>query len=282
MRNDPQQLVVDGEQIAALLAEDVGSGDVTALIVPPTLSATAVLITREPVVLCGGPWFDAVFRRLDPSVVLAWSAADGDEVAAGQTLCRVSGNARALLTAERTALNLLQTLTATATAARCYARAVAGTQVKVLDTRKTLPGLRAAQKYAVRCGGCHNHRFGLFDAILIKENHILASGSIAAAVASARRVAPGLPVEVEVETLEELDQALAAGVERILLDNFGADAIRIAVRSVAGRAALEVSGNVTLDTIGEIARTGVDYISVGDLTKNIRAADLSFRIDLDL
>jgi nicotinate-nucleotide pyrophosphorylase (carboxylating) len=219
---------------------------------------------------------------LDPEVSLAWQAEDGDEVGADRVLCRLSGNARALLTGERTALNLLQTLSGTATLARSYARAVAGTGVKVLDTRKTVPGLRLAQKYAVRCGGCRNHRLGLFDAILIKENHILACGSIAQAVLKARQVAPGLSVEIEVETLAELDQALAAGAERILLDNFEIGRIREAVQRTAGRAALEVSGNLSLDTIRPLAETGVDYLSVGALTKNVRAVDLSLRIDLDL
>jgi len=275
-------VVVDPRQIEAFLDEDVGSGDLTALIVPPALLASATLITREPMVLCGRPWFEAVFHRLDPGISLAWQAEDGDEVPAGQVLCRMAGNGRALLTGERTALNLLQTLSGTATLARSYARAVAGTGAKVLDTRKTLPGLRAAQKYAVRCGGCHNHRLGLFDAILIKENHILAAGSIRQGIDSARRVAPGLPVEIEVESLDELDQALEERAERILLDNFKLAEIRAAVQRTAGRAALEVSGNVSLETIRALAETGVDYISVGDLTKNIRAVDLSLRIDLEL
>lgn len=282
MSDEPQTVVVDPELIASLLAEDVGSGDVTALIVPPGLSAYATLTTREPMVLCGRPWFDAVFQHLDPSVSLQWLMDDGDDTAAGQILCRLSGNARALLTGERTALNLLQTASGTATLARRYARAVAGTGVQVLDTRKTIPGLRQFQKYAVRCGGCHNHRLGLFDAILIKENHILASGSIAQAVLASRRVAPGLPVEIEVETLAELDEALEAGAARILLDNFDIDRIRAAVQRTAGRAALEVSGNVSLASIRDLAETGVDYISVGDLTKNVRAVDLSLRIDLEL
>ncbi|MGY6215282.1 carboxylating nicotinate-nucleotide diphosphorylase [Methylolobus aquaticus] len=277
-----EPLAVDPGQIASLLAEDVGTGDVTALIVPATATASATLTTREAMVLCGRPWFDAVFRHLDPEVSLVWQAEDGDELAADRVLCRLSGSARALLTGERTALNLLQTLSGTATLARSYARAVAGTGVKVLDTRKTVPGLRLAQKYAVRCGGCHNHRLGLFDAILIKENHILACGSIALAVRAAREVAPDLTVEIEVETLDELDQALAVGVERILLDNFEIDRIRQAVQRTAGRAALEVSGNLSLETIRPLAETGVDYLSVGALTKNVRAVDLSLRIDLDL
>ncbi|RYU56967.1 carboxylating nicotinate-nucleotide diphosphorylase [Methylolobus aquaticus] len=277
-----EPLAVDPGQIASLLAEDVGKGDVTALIVPATATASATLTTREAMVLCGRPWFDAVFRHLDPEVSLVWQAEDGDEVAADRVLCRLFGNARALLTGERTALNLLQTLSGTATLARSYAHAVAGTGVKVLDTRKTVPGLRLAQKYAVRCGGCHNHRLGLFDAILIKENHILACGSIAQAVRAARQVAPDLSVEIEVETLDELDQALSAGVERILLDNFEIDRIRQAVQRTAGRATLEVSGNLSLETIRPLAETGVDYLSVGALTKNVRAVDLSLRIDLDL
>jgi nicotinate-nucleotide pyrophosphorylase (carboxylating) len=277
-----ESVFVDTEQIGALLMEDVGSGDVTAQIVPEALSATATLTTREAMVLCGRPWFDAVFRRLDPAVQCDWQATDGEEVDAGRLLCRLSGKARALLTAERTALNLLQTLSGTATHARAYARAVAGTPVKVLDTRKTIPGLRVAQKYAVRCGGCHNHRQGLHDAILIKENHILATGSIFLAIQAARSIAPHLPLEIEVESLDEFDQAIAAGAERILLDNFDLASIREAVTRAAGRVALEVSGNVSLATIRTLAECGVDFISVGDLTKNVRAVDLSLRIDLDL
>lgn len=265
-------------EIDRFLEEDVGQGDLTASIVPENADATATVITREPTVLCGQPWFAAVFSRLDASVQIEWRVAEGIQVEAATVLCTMRGPARALLTGERTALNLLQTLSGTATLASRYAKAVEGTRAKVLDTRKTLPGLRKAQKYAVRCGGCHNHRMGLYDGILIKENHILACGSIEKAVQAARALGANVPIEVEVENLDELKQALAAGAERILLDNFSLTMMREAVTVTAGRAKLEVSGNVTLDTIRPIAETGVDYISVGALTKNVRAIDLSMRI----
>lgn len=269
---------IDLSEIDRFLEEDVGSGDLTASIVPENARATARVITREPVVLCGQAWFAAVFARLDASVQIEWRVAEGMRVEADTELCTMRGAARALLTGERTALNLLQTLSGTATLARRYAKAVEGTQAKVLDTRKTLPGLRKAQKYAVRCGGCHNHRMGLYDGILIKENHILACGSIEKAVYAAKALGANVPIEVEVEDLDELQQALEAGAERILLDNFTLAMMREAVTAAAGRAKLEVSGNVTLDTIRPIAETGVDYISVGALTKNVRAIDLSMRI----
>jgi len=273
-------VIVTTAEIDRYLAEDVGQGDLTARIVPSETWANARVVTREHMVVCGRPWFDAVFVRLDPSARADWHVAEGGEAEAGTELCRLWGPARALLTGERTALNLLQTLSGTATLAREYARAVAGTGLKVLDTRKTLPGLRAAQKYAVRCGGCQNHRMGLDDGILIKENHILAAGSIALAVETARALNAGVMIEVEVETLDELDQALAAGAERVLLDEFSLDMMREAVARNAGRAMLEVSGNVDLRTIRAIAETGVDYASVGALTKNVRAIDLSMRITL--
>jgi nicotinate-nucleotide pyrophosphorylase (carboxylating) len=273
---------VDLEVIAHALAEDLGTGDLTAGIIPNELSATAVLSTREPMVVCGTAWFDAVFSLLDSAIEIVWHCADGDGVPQGGELCRVHGNAKAVLSGERTALNLLQTLSGTATRSREYARAVAGTGATVLDTRKTVPCLRLAQKYAVRCGGCRNHRHGLYDGILIKENHILAAGSIAAAVGSARALGAGVLIEVEVESLEELQQALQCRVERILLDNFTIDQIKVAVATAKGKAQLEVSGNVSLATIREVAETGVDFISVGDLTKNLRAIDLSLRIDLEL
>jgi nicotinate-nucleotide pyrophosphorylase (carboxylating) len=234
-------------------------------------------MTREAAVLSGRAWVDAVYRLLDPRVDVDWQVADGERVSPGRLLCRISGDMRALLTAERTALNWLQTLSGTATRARRYADAVAGLPVRILDTRKTLPGLRRAQKYAVLCGGCHNHRMGLFDAILIKENHILAAGSIDAAIAAARRLASGAPVEVEVESIDELEQALAAGVERVLLDNFELPALERAVALAGGRARLEASGGITLDRLRAIAETGVDDISVGDLTKDLEAVDLSMR-----
>lgn len=266
-------------EIAAFLAEDVGSGDLTASIIPESTRAEAHVETREAMVLCGSAWFDAVFRQLDGDVGIEWFFRDGDPVPAGSRLCRLRGEARPLLTGERTALNLLQTLSATATVSRRYADAVAGTGCRILDTRKTLPGLRRAQKYAVACGGCHNHRIGLFDAILIKENHIMAAGSITAAVSAARRIAKVM-VEVEVESLTEFEEALAAQPDRIMLDNFSLADLEVAVALNAGRVALEASGNVSLDTIRRIAETGIDYISIGALTKNIRAIDLSMRIDM--
>lgn len=265
-------------EIDRILAEDLGSGDLTSLIIPAEARATATVVTREPMVLCGRAWFEAVFQRLNSSVSIDWQMEEGSSVQPDSLLCSLNGPARALLTGERTALNLLQTLSGTATTARAYAEAVAGTGVRILDTRKTIPGLRNAQKYAVRCGGCHNHRIGLFDGILIKENHILASGSIGQAVAAAKALSAGVMVEVEVEDLDELRQALAAGAERVLLDNFTLAMMRDAVALTGGQAELEVSGNVTLATLRDIAETGVDYISVGALTKHLRAIDLSMRI----
>lgn len=273
--------IPDPAEIDRFLAEDLGGGDLTALIVPATTRAVAAVVTREATTLCGRAWFDAVFARLDAAVEIAWRVEEGADVAAGTELCSLRGPARTLLTGERTALNLLQTLSATATTARTYARVVEGTGVKVLDTRKTIPGLRLAQKYAVRCGGCHNHRVGLFDGILIKENHILAAGSITLAVRAAQALNAGVFIEVEVESLDELREALAAGATRILLDNFTPEMLREAVALTKGRAELEVSGNVTLATLRDIAETGVDYISVGALTKNVRAIDLSMRIVFD-
>jgi nicotinate-nucleotide pyrophosphorylase (carboxylating) len=260
------------------LAEDVGSGDLTAGLLPEGQHAQGQVVTRNAGVLCGRTWFDTVFRLLDPGIRVDWAAADGERIAAGQRLCTLSGRIRGLLTGERTALNYLQTLSGTASRARRYADAVAGLPVRVLDTRKTIPGLRLQQKYAVACGGCHNHRMGLYDAILIKENHILAAGSIPAALAAAGRVAPGVPVEIEVESIGELAEALAAGAQRILLDNFPLDRLREAVAATAGRARLEASGGIGLDDIRAVAETGVDDISVGGITKNVRALDLSMRI----
>jgi len=265
--------------VARALAEDMGSGDLTAPLIPAELQAQAAVISREEAVVCGSEWFNAVFQALDRGIRIEWQVHDGDGVKSGQTLCNLSGAARSLLSGERTALNFLQTLSGTATRARRYVAAVEGTGVKVLDTRKTLPGLRAAQKYAVRCGGGHNHRHGLYDAVLIKENHILAAGSITQAVAAARRVAVGKTVEVEVESLAELQEALAAKADIILLDNFSIAGLAQAVTINQGRAQLEASGGITLDNIRRIAETGVDRISVGAITKDVQAIDLSMRFE---
>lgn len=259
------------------LAEDIGSGDVTAALIPADARATARVICREAAVLCGCAWFDAVFAELDERIRVTWNLCDGDRVQPDQVLCTLNGPARALLTGERAALNLLQTLSGTATRAAQYAAAVAGLPVRILDTRKTLPGLRLEQKYAVRTGGCHNHRIGLYDGILVKENHIAAAGSITAAVAAAHALGTQLPVEVEVENLDELREGLAAGADILLLDNFTPELLREAVAINAGRAKLEASGGVTLENIRSIAETGVDYISTGALTKDVKAVDLSMR-----
>ena len=259
------------------LAEDVGSGDVTAALIPEDALATAAVVSRESAVLCGCAWFDAVFAELDERIQVHWDFRDGDRIEPNQRLCRLNGPARALLTGERAALNLLQTLSGTATLAAQYAAAVAGLPVRILDTRKTLPGLRTEQKYAVRTGGCHNHRLGLYDGILIKENHIAAAGSIRAAVAAARALNTRLPVEVEVESLDELREGLNAGADILLLDNFSLDLLREAVALNAGRAKLEASGGVTLENVRTIAETGIDYVSTGALTKNLCAIDLSMR-----
>jgi len=265
--------------IIPFLNEDLGSGDITAAIISADQNATAELLTREPMILCGREWFDAVFRYLDATISIEWHALEGDFVPSNTKICTLQGNARGILSAERTALNLLQTLSATATLAREYANAVEGTQCKVLDTRKTIPGLRQAQKYAVRCGGCFNHRIGLFDGVLIKENHIFAAGSIENAVKMARNQSDA-SVEVEVENLMELKDALKAKPDRIMLDNFTLEDLRSAVVYVAGGVELEASGNIDLTTIRAVAQTGVDYISIGALTKNVRAIDLSLRIAL--
>lgn len=261
-------------------AEDVGPGDATADLLDAKATATAVLTCREDAVLCGAPWFEACFRKLDPDVRIEWLAHDGDRVAAGAPICRLAGKARALVTAERSALNFLQLLSSTATVTARYVDAIAGTRTRVLDTRKTIPGLRRAQKYAVRCGGGTNHRIGLFDAMMLKENHIIAAGGIPAAVRAARSIHPKLPLIVEVENLDELSQAIDAGADRALLDNFTAAMLAEAVAFTAGRIPLEVSGNVEIDTIRAIAETGVDFISSGALTKHVRAIDLSLRLDV--
>lgn len=264
--------------IEPFLEEDIGSGDITAAIIPEATTAEAEVVTREDMVLCGRAWFDAVFKYLDAGVTINWLAEEGQSVARNTLLCKLSGPARALLTGERAALNLLQTLSATATVARQYAEAVVGTGCKVLDTRKTIPGLRNAQKYAVACGGCTNHRIGLYDGVLIKENHILAAGSIANAVKEARELS-SVPVEVEVESMQEFLEAVAAKPDRIMLDNFSLDDMVAAVKLNTG-IELEASGNIGLDNIRAVAETGVDYISIGALTKNVRAVDLSMRIQL--
>ncbi|MEM7501320.1 MAG: carboxylating nicotinate-nucleotide diphosphorylase [Pseudomonadota bacterium] len=272
------------ETVTRMLAEDVGSGDLTASLVDPAQQASATIVTRQPMTQAGRPWVDEIYRRLDDDVSLRWEYADGNSVAAGETLCALSGPARALLTGERAALNILQTLSATATATAIYVAAVADTGCTLLDTRKTIPGLRLAQKYAVRCGGGSNHRIGLHDAILVKENHIQSAGGITEALAGARAVSPGVLIEIEVENADQLNEALAAGARRILLDNFDSEQLKAAVqqnRQHDRPAVLEASGNVSIDTVAEIAATGVDYISIGALTKNIHAVDLSMRFDDD-
>jgi len=263
-------------QVRQALAEDLGNGDLTAALVPPEAGARARVIVRESAILCGVDWFNEVFHQLDPAIQLVWSARDGDALEPGQLVCELNGKARPVLTGERTGLNFLQTLSGTASLAARYVAEVEGTSATILDTRKTIPGLRLAQKYAVRCGGASNHRFGLYDAILIKENHIRAAGSIAAAMQAATSLAgDGVMVEVEVESLEELEQALDAGARRVLLDNFDNAALGKAVSRNAGRARLEASGGVDLDTVRGIGLTGVDFISVGQLTKDVRATDYS-------
>ena len=281
---DPASALPAAESIARdvahALAEDLGSGDATADLLDPDAEASAELLCRDDAVIAGRAWFDACFRQLDPAARIDWNVRDGEHVAAGAVLCRIHARARALVSAERTALNFLQTLSGTATRTAQYVARVAGTGTRILDTRKTLPGLRLAQKYAVRCGGGSNHRSGLYDAILIKENHIAAAGGLAAAVRSARRLHPGLLLEVEVENLDELDQALAVGVDRVMLDEFTPDMLRQAVGRASGRVELEVSGGIALDDLARIARLGVDYISVGALTKHVHAVDLSLRVRL--
>jgi nicotinate-nucleotide pyrophosphorylase (carboxylating) len=268
------------ESVRNALAEDIGGGDLTAALVAESTLVSATVTTRERAILCGEPWFDEVFTQLSAAVKISWQVREGSLVAPGATVCRLNGPARPVLTGERTALNFLQTLSATATAARSYADAVNGTQAKVLDTRKTIPGLRRAQKYAVRAGGAWNHRIGLFDAVLIKENHIVAAGGIAHAVQRARRDSPHVLIEVEVETIDQLREAFAAGADRLLLDNFDLARMREAValrQRLAPAIGLEASGGIALATIRDVAETGVDFISIGDMTKNLHAVDLSMR-----
>ncbi|MBI7311171.1 carboxylating nicotinate-nucleotide diphosphorylase [Pseudomonas aeruginosa] len=266
--------------VRTALAEDVGGGDLTAQLIDPQREAEARVITREHATIAGRAWVDEVFRQVDPRVLVTWQVEDGQRVEPNQMLFQLKGPARALLTGERSALNFLQLLSGTATRSQHYADLVAGTAVKLLDTRKTLPGLRLAQKYAVTCGGCHNHRIGLYDAFLIKENHIAACGGIDRAIAQARRIAPGKPVEVEVENLDELRQALEAGADIVMLDELSLDDMRTAVALTTGRAKLEASGGINESTLRNIAETGVDYISIGTLTKDVRAVDLSMRLTL--
>jgi nicotinate-nucleotide pyrophosphorylase (carboxylating) len=267
--------------VAAALAEDGCDNDLTAQLIPELALAHATVTTREAMVLCGMPWFEACFRTLDPDCRINWKLNEGDLAAAGQTLCEISGNARALLSAERPALNFLQTLSAVATQTRHYVEAIGGTQARIMDTRKTLPGLRMAQKHAVKVGGGHNQRIGLFDGVLIKENHIAAVGGIGKVLEHAFRITPpDVSIQIEVETLAELDEALNAGAQLILLDNFSLEDMRLAVKRTAKRAELEASGGITLEDVRLVAETGVDRISIGALTKDVKAVDLSMRISL--
>ena len=267
--------------VRAALDEDVGGGDLTAQLIADTAQAHATVITREAAVLCGTLWFEECFLTLDPNCKITWKAQEGAQVEAGQTLCEIHGNARAMLSAERPALNFLQTLSAVATQTRHYVDAASGTRAKIMDTRKTLPGLRMAQKHAVKVGGGHNQRIGLFDGVLIKENHIAAAGGIGRVLEQAFRITPsGVSIQIEVETLAQLDEALNAGARLILLDNFSLSDMRLAVDHAAKRAELEASGGITLENVRSVAETGVDRISIGALTKDIKAVDLSMRISL--
>lgn len=266
------------DNVSAALVEDIGSGDLTANLIPAEQSVKARILTREETIVCGRPWVDAVFHNIDPEISVQWQCEEGQLASANDVLLRLEGNARNLMTAERSALNFLQLMSGTAYKCHQYSQLVKHTKVKLLDTRKTIPGLRIAQKYAAKTGGCHNHRIGLFDAFLIKENHIGACGSLTAAVETARAQNTGCLVEVEVESFAQLDEALAAKADRIMLDNFTSQDMRKAVELVAGRIELEASGNITRETIAEYAETGVDYISIGALTKHCRATDLSMRL----
>jgi nicotinate-nucleotide pyrophosphorylase (carboxylating) len=265
--------------IQQALSEDIGDGDITALLTPEDEQATATIISREAMVLAGQPWVNALIQAYDPAVKVTWLKNDGEHVAANEAFLKLGGSARSLLTVERPALNFVQTLSAVATKTAHYVKALEGLSTKLLDTRKTLPGLRIAQKYAVTVGGGQNHRLGLFDAFLIKENHIMAAGGISQAIAKAHQIAPGKPVEVEVETWEELNQALEAKADIVMLDNFSQQQMIDAVKHVAGRCKLEASGNITLENLREVASTGVDYISLGVLTKDVKAIDLSMRFN---
>ncbi len=277
----PESLLEQSIQIniQQALQEDIGDADITALLTPEDEQATATIISREDMVLAGQPWVDALIKAYDPSVQITWLKNDGDWVKANETIYKLAGSARSLLTVERPALNFVQTLSAVATKTAEYVKYLEGTATKLLDTRKTLPGLRIAQKYAVAVGGGQNHRLGLFDAFLIKENHIMAAGGIAQAISKAHQIAPGKPVEVEVETWDELNQALEAKADIVMLDNFSQQQMIDAVKHVAGRCKLEASGNITLENLSEVAQTGVDYISMGVLTKDVKAIDLSMRFN---
>lgn len=277
----PESLLEQSIQIniQQALQEDIGDADITALLTPEDEQATATIISREDMVLAGQPWVDALIKAYDPSVQITWLKNDGDWVKANETIYKLAGSARSLLTVERPALNFVQTLSAVATKTAKYVKYLEGTPTKLLDTRKTLPGLRIAQKYAVAVGGGQNHRLGLFDAFLIKENHIMAAGGIAQAIAKAHQIAPGKPVEVEVETWDELNQALEAKADIVMLDNFSQQQMIDAVKHVAGRCKLEASGNITLENLSQVAQTGVDYISMGVLTKDVKAIDLSMRFN---
>jgi nicotinate-nucleotide pyrophosphorylase (carboxylating) len=268
-------------QVDAALEEDIGSGDITASLIPEERQASARVLCRDAAVICGQAWFNTCFKSFDPEVTIQWQVDEGARVDADTVLCTLKGNARSLLTVERTALNFLQTLSGVATETRRYVDAIGDLPTRILDTRKTLPGLRTAEKYAVACGGGKNHRIGLFDAMLIKENHIFSAGSITLAVTEGRSRYLDKPIEVETENLQELNEALEAGADIIMLDNYSIEDILEAVRINQGRAKLEVSGNVTLDGLRKLAETGVDYISIGALTKHVHAIDLSMRVSLD-
>ena len=283
MQIDQQLISAIQTDVERALQEDIGDGDLTAGLVPASQIISASIVTRNNMTLAGRPWVEQVFRQLDPRISLEWQIDDGETIGAGSTICSLQGPARPILSGERVALNFLQTLAATATVTAAYVHAIAGTACRILDTRKTLPGLRLAQKYAVRCGGGYNHRFGLFDAILIKENHIVSAGSIDAAIKSARSLHADMPLEIEVESLAEVSTALAAKAERLLLDNFSLEMLQqsVALNQQAGdpAAELEASGGLTIEDVAAVARTGVDYISVGALTKNVCAIDLSMRFE---
>jgi nicotinate-nucleotide pyrophosphorylase (carboxylating) len=274
---DASLLAIVKKNVRVALEEDIGSGDITANLISSKAQATANVITRQDAIICGTAWVDETFRQVDPDLSIDWHVKDGDNVKPNQLLFSCTGSASSLLTAERTALNFMQSLSGTATVSQQYANLVASTSVKLLDTRKTIPGLRAAQKYAVTCGGCHNHRIGLFDAFLIKENHISACGGIKQAINAAHKTAPGKKVEVEVESFSQLEEAVSAKADIVMLDNFSYQEMREAVEWVAGRVKLEASGNISEETLLETAKTGVDYISIGALTKHCQAIDLSMR-----